>query len=123
VTNLPRLYTLPAAKAELKRLGADVSIDTLRREIRRGRLRGTRIGRKQFIRADHLQDYLSCPDQSEQAPSVDTGSASARTLPSGCNLVRSRHSTNATRIAWHNGFSASRASARRLRFAARQANG
>jgi hypothetical protein len=83
VTNLPRLYTLPAAKAELKRLGADVSTDTLRREIRRGRLRETRIGRKQFIRADHLQDYLSCPDQSEQAPSVDTGSASARTLPSG----------------------------------------
>jgi excisionase family DNA binding protein len=57
-TNLPRLLTLPAAKAELRKAGADVSTDTLRREADRGHLRLTRIGRKVFIRADHLQDYL-----------------------------------------------------------------
>jgi hypothetical protein len=83
VTELPRLFTLPAAQAELKRLGADVSVDTLRREADRGRLRLTRIGRKIFIRADHLQDYLSCQDQSEQARSVATGSASAPTVTLG----------------------------------------
>jgi hypothetical protein len=80
---LPRLFTLPAAQAELKRLGADVSIYTLRREISRGKLRDTRIGRKQFIPEDHLQDYLSCPDETAPPRSADTGSASATTRPTG----------------------------------------
>jgi hypothetical protein len=83
MSDLPRLYTLAAAKAELKERGADVSTYTLRREIDRGRLRSTRIGRKLFIRADHLQDYLSCQGQNEQARSAATGSADGPTLTSG----------------------------------------
>ena len=86
---LPRLFTLPNAQAELARLGAEVSIDTLRREIHRGHLRPTRIGRKLFIRDDHLQAYLeqqqdtSCPEKHDQGPSAATGSASAPTVKRG----------------------------------------
>jgi hypothetical protein len=82
-TGLPRLFTLSAAKAELKRLGANVSTDTLRREAGRGRLRLTRIGRKLFIREDHLEEYLSCQDQNDQARSAATGSADDLIPPSG----------------------------------------
>jgi excisionase family DNA binding protein len=81
ISCLPHLFTLKAAQAELASAGAVVSIDTLRREIDRGRLRPTRIGRKLFIRADHLQQYLErtdhepCQGRDDQGPSGAIGSA------------------------------------------------
>jgi hypothetical protein len=76
---LPRLFTLQALQIELKRLGADVSIDTLRREIWRGRLESIRIGRRVFVTAGATLAYLGrtqCPDSSSTAsptPSSDAG--------------------------------------------------
>jgi hypothetical protein len=98
---LPRLFNLVAVKAKLAQLGADVSTDTLRREIDRGRLRPTWIGRKLFIREDHLQDYLSCQDQTDPRKSADTGSASATIPPTGVEpgLTQQLDRLNAHRLA------------------------
>ena len=96
-TDLPRLFTLPAAQAELERRGAKVSIWTLRREAERGRLRLTRIGRMTTLRNTcHSKTKASRHDRRLLAQPTLQFPRLVR------NLVRSSHSTDATRIAWHN---------------------
>lgn len=106
MAELPRLFTLPAAQTELARLGADVSTDTLRREIHRGRLRETRIGRRLFIREDHLLAYLDsnnpCHGNENDPPrSAATGSAKDPTVTPGAGRGSTPRPTDSTRIAWH----------------------
>jgi hypothetical protein len=82
MATIPRLYTLPAAERVLAENGADVSAFTLRREAHRGRLKLTKIGRRLFVREDHLEEYLRpqdmSPCRSAQAQSEAIGLASAR---------------------------------------------
>ena len=72
---------------------------------------------------DHLQDYLACQAEAIRHHRRLLAQPTPQLSRLVRHLVRSSHSTNATRIAWHNGLSASRASARRLRFAALEAEG
>lgn len=87
VTLLPRRLTEQQAAVELL-----VSVDTIRRERRRGKLGYLRIGRRIFITEDHLRDYLQrqsvipCPSENAMSKSVATGSASETTRPTGAVL-------------------------------------
>jgi hypothetical protein len=101
-TDLPRLFTLPAAQAELERRGAKVSIWTLRREAERGRLRLTRIGRKVFIRMTTLRNTCHAKTKASRHDRRLLAQPTLQFPRLVRNLVRSSHSTDATRIAWHN---------------------
>ena len=81
---LPRRFTDHQAAAEL-----DVSVDTVRRERRRGKLGYLRVGRKIFITEDQLRDYLArqsvepCHESNDPVKSPATGSAGAQTAMPG----------------------------------------
>jgi hypothetical protein len=74
VSNLPRFYTYEALRAELANKGADVSIDTMQRDERRGR---TRFGRRVFFTEAAVLDWVKLCGSECMRASSSTESATA----------------------------------------------
>lgn len=79
IAQLPKLYTEREVADYL-----EVSIETVRRERRRGNISHTKIGKKIRYTQQHIQEYLheqTCP--ANDSKSETTGSQSGQTAQSG----------------------------------------
>ena len=85
-------FGLKTIKQAADALHSEVTVSAIRQAIRDGRLKATRIGKRDFVTEEALKEFVSCPDQKNQpdsgsAATMGRGSSSTKDAKSGLASV------------------------------------